>query len=223
MIKDIRKKHLIITVCFTGEGASERLKQIIMKALTLSDAFEIVSLDILDRKAFMNAITEYKLTYEILAIVGTVEIEERGIPFISAIEILAGEGLVRLKGLIENQDAYIRIADSLEEHIKTVSSKTLIGEVRQFIVNNERALKVMIPNDVKIGIALHLSFLIDHLLQGIVSPPKGDLENYKSQYSREMELSRKQIKALEHAFNVMFSESDVAYLTKMFISNHQSV
>lgn len=223
MIKDIRKKHLIITVCFTGEGASERLRQIIIKALTLSEAFEIVSLDILDRKAFMNAITEYKRSYEILAIVGTVEIEERGIPFISAIEILTGEGLVRLKGLIENQDAYIRIADSLEEHIKTISSKTLIGEVRQFIVNNERALKVMIPNDVKIGIALHLSFLIDHLLQGIVSPPKGDLEHYKSKYSREMELCRNQIKSLEYAFNVMFSESDVAYLTKMFISNHQSV
>ena len=217
---DIRKKNLIITVCFTGEGASERLKRIIQEKLTLSEAFDIVSLNILNRKEFVAAISQYRQTHEIIAIVGTVEIEEQGIPFISAVEILAGEGLKKLSDLVSNQDEYIKIGQSLMEHIQTVDAIPLITHVRQFIVKTERVLKLNIPNDVKVGIALHLSFLVDHLKQGVVSRVKNDMDAFIPQFSRELMLTKQQLEVIERRFEVHFSENDIAYLTKMFVSNH---
>ena len=219
-VKDIHKRNLIITVCFTGEGASERLKNIIQEKLTLGDAFDIISLNILNRKEFVNAVSQFRQTHEILAIVGTVEIEEQGIPYISAVDILAGEGLKKLNDLVTNQDEYIKIGQSLTEHIKTVDAIQLISHVRQFIEKTERVLKLNIPSDVKVGIALHLCFLVDHLKQGIVTRQKNELDAFIPQYSRELSLTKQSLEAIENRFDVTFAENDVAYLTKMFISNH---
>lgn len=220
-INDIRKRNLIITVCFTGEGASERLKDIISHKLELGASFEVVPMNILNRKDFANSIVQYRQTHEILAIVGTVDIEEQGIPFISAVDILAGDGIDRLKKLVSHQDEYIKIGESLSEHIKSVDAKVLISYVRQFIVDSERMLKVSLPDDVKVGIALHLSFLVDHIKQGISHKDKGELEDYIAKNSREMALIKQQLKSIEHIFKIIFSQSDIAYLTKMILSNHQ--
>ncbi len=221
-VSDLRKKNLIITVCFTGEGASERLKDIIQSKLELGSSFEVVPMNILNRKDFAESIIQYRQSHEILAIVGTVEVEEQGIPFISAVDLLAGEGIARLKKLVAHQDDYIKIGESLSEHIQTVDAKMLISYVRQFIVDSERKLKVSLADDVKVGIALHLSFLVDHLKQGISHKDKGELDAFISKNSREMTLIKQQLVSIERMFDVRFSQSDIAYLTKMMLSNHQA-
>ena len=219
-VPDIRKKNLIITVCFTGEGASEKLKELIVSQLDLGDSFEVVPLDILNRKAFAASVAEYRRTHEILAIVGTVEVEEQGIPYISAVDVLNGKGMTLLKTLVAHQDEYIKIGDSLSEHIETVDAKELISYVRQFSFDAERLLKVKVPDDVKVGIALHMSFLVEQIKMGTHSKRRDDVDAFISKNSREIALTKQALSALESHFGLKFNESDVAYLAKLFLSNN---
>lgn len=215
------KKPLIITACFTGEGASERLKNIIQERLKLDSVYQLVSLNLLNRREFVSMIDYYKDAYDVLAIVGTVEIEVDDIPYISAVELLSGDGLDQLSKIVEREDLFYKIEQSLGAHIKAVNSATLLHQVRHFIESCEKALKVQIDQEVKIGIALHLSFLVDNLIQKIQTKPKADLEAFMSQYSLEMELMHKALMTLEQTYEIRFSDSDKAYLLKMFMENSE--
>ncbi len=214
------KKPLIITACFTGEGASERLKEILETRLMLDETYQLITLNLLNRREFLSMIDYYKEAYEILAIVGTVEIEVDGIPYISAVDILSGDGVERLEKIIEREDLFLKIGQSLGSHLKSVDSGTLLHEVRQFIDRGEKVLKVKMDQEVKVGISLHLSFLVDNLVQGMPMQPKEDLNDFISQYSFEMELLHNELISLEHLYGIHFSNSDQAYLLKMFLSNN---
>ncbi len=213
------KKPLIITACFTGEGASEKLKNIIHEQLKLDEIYQIISLNLLNRREFVSMIDFYKEAYDVLAIVGTVEIEVDNIPYISAVEVLSGDGIDRLSKIIEREDLFYKIEASLGAHIKVVNSSTLLHQVRTFIEACEKSLKVHIDQEIKVGIALHLSFLVDNLVQKIQTKPKSDLEAFMSQFSLEMELIHNELLALEQIYEIRFSDSDKAYLLKMFVEN----
>lgn len=215
------KKPLIITACFTGEGASEKLRQIIEDRLELEDVYQIISLNLMDRREFVSMIDFYKDAYDVLAIVGTVEIEVDGIPYISAVDLLSGVGIEVLREIIEREDLFYKIEQSLGAHIKSVNSTSLLSQVRHFIDRTEKVLKVNIDQDVKVGIALHLSFLVDNLVQKIMPKPKRELDEFMSQYSLEMELIHNELRALEQAYEVRFSTSDQTYILKMFLANNE--
>ncbi|GAU76288.1 sigma 54-interacting transcriptional regulator [Fusibacter sp. 3D3] len=215
------KKPLIITACFTGEGASEKLRQIIEDRLELDAVYQIISLNLMDRREFVSMVDFYKDAYDVLAIVGTVEIEVDGIPYISAVDLLSGVGIEVLREIIEREDLFYKIEQSLGAHIKSVNSTTLLSRVRHFIERTEKVLKVNIDQDVKVGIALHLSFLVDNLVQKIVSKPKTELDEFMSQYSLEMELIHNELISLEQNYEIRFSTSDQTYILKMFLANSE--
>ncbi len=215
------KKPLIITACFTGEGASEKLRQIIEERLELEDVYQIISLNLMDRREFVSMVDFYKEAYDVLAIVGTVQIEVDGIPYISAVDLLSGTGIEVLREIIEREDLFYNIEQSLGAHIQSVNSTTLLSQVRHFIERTVKILKVNIDQDVKVGIALHLSFLVDNLVQKNVSKAKNDLEDLMSKYSLEMELIHNELLPLEQAYEISFSTSDLTYLVKMFLENNE--
>ena len=109
----LKEKELaIITTCFTGEGAAEKIKNRIENSLKHIDKLEIIPLDILDKEDFFKKVKKLKERYTILAIVGTVNMFIDGVPFISAQEIFIDKGIVRLENLINiESNRIIRITD----------------------------------------------------------------------------------------------------------------
>lgn len=216
----IGKKNLIITACFTGEGASERIKQILMERLAIDESCEIISLNIVNRKEFLNLIAYYRGNYHLLAVVSTVDMPISGVANFSALEVLSGAALPAIKSLLDREDVYSKISLSLEAHLKMAETALLVKHVRNFIEQSEHGLKVSLSQDVKIGIALHLSFLIDNLMQGFASKKNEDLLHYKMQFPMEMSLTRELLWPMAQTFGVAFTDDDVVYLCKMFLSNH---
>lgn len=216
----VGKKNLIVTACFTGEGASEKLKKLLLKELAPDETCEIISLNIVNRNEFMNLINYYRTHYHLLAIVSTVDISIPGIPFLSALDILSGVGMDSLQTLLKRENIYNKIGDSLKAHLKMADSEMLLKQIRNFIEQTELGLKVNLPQDVKIGIALHLSFLVDNLIQGFVSNKREDFTTFKNQYPMEMSLIKEYLWQIQQTFSVRFREEDRVYLCKMFLENH---
>lgn len=216
----IGKKNLILTACFTGEGASEKLRAHILDKLNIQDECDVISINIVNRKEFLNLVAYYRSNYHLIAVVSTVDMPVSGVPNLSALQVFSGDGLEKLRLLVDQEDVYSKISASLTAHLKSADSVSLVKHVRTFIEKNQKTLKVVLTQDVKIGIALHLSFLIDNMMTGFKTKRAEDLSEYMSRYPMEMNLTRERLFPIEQAYQIKFTEEDIMYLCKMFLSNH---
>ncbi len=160
------KKLLIITACFTGHGGAERIKDIILSSIKENSKLEIIPLNILEKRDFVTNVESLSGNYKIIAIVGTINIFVKDIPFISAAEILSGDGINVLQKLIDKERYFYKIKNSIQDHINLKDSDSLVEIVTEAIERIEKDLNVKIPNDVKIGMILHISFMIDKIKNG---------------------------------------------------------
>ncbi len=218
--KDFDKKNIIITACYTGEGASEKLKHIIKQELDCEN-IEIIPLNIMDTKEFSIKVEQYKEKYQVLAVVSTVSISLGTTPFICAIDILSGEGISKLNAIISNEQVYGVVRQSLREHIEALESETLIEKVREVIENIEEDLKLKIKNEVKIGMVLHLCFTADKLKQGDRPRSFEDLQSYKNQFHHQFTIVKNRLQNMEKTFGLKIGDDEAAYICKMFLSNSE--
>ena len=220
--KKIYKKNIIITACFTGEGSSKRIASIVRNKLNNKD-IDILPMNILDKRSFKERIINLKEKYIILAIVGTVDIELEGIPFIPAIEILYNSVIEALNNIINEEEMYEKIGSSLKEHLVNIDGSIVSKEAKLLIRGIEKQLKVNVPLDVKMGITLHICFLIDNILSGVGLRKFDELEDFRNEYSYEMKLVKKCLKTVEVKYKISIGDNEIAYIVKLFIENDNSV
>jgi transcriptional regulatory protein LevR/transcriptional regulator with AAA-type ATPase domain len=218
-----KRKKAIITACFTGEGASERLKTLILEKLEHLEDIEIFTMNILNRKEFQEKIDNINDEFDILAIAGTVEIDIQDIPFISFMDIISGEGIHRLREIIDKELNFRRIGKSLSDHVEGMDSEKLVDTVRLVIDDLEESLHYRVRDDVKLGMILHISFMVDKIRRGGKETDFKNLEVFKSKYSREMVLTQRALEKLELDYGIYIGENEQAYVCYMLIENGRSV
>jgi transcriptional regulatory protein LevR/transcriptional regulator with AAA-type ATPase domain len=213
------KKSLILTACFTGEGAAEKLKKVIQDKIPHLEHVKIESINILNRKEYLQKIDDYRKEYRLLAIVGTIDIDITGVTFVSAVEIFSGSGLSRIEDIIMEEDSYFKIIKSLKEHITVTNIDKLMSLLRNFLSDVELELQMDITHDVKTGMILHMSFLIEKMLQDKAATPFVNLMDFKRKYDREFIQIRTCLSPLEDFYQIQINDDEVAYLCKMLIEN----
>ncbi|WP_035776112.1 sigma 54-interacting transcriptional regulator [Clostridium arbusti] len=104
-IDDTNKAKAIITLCITGEGSAEKVKEYIQNYLEDSvKDIEIIPLGYMNGENVNSIIDRIHKNKEILAIVGTINPEIKGIPFISVENVVTGTALGTLKKLINKEN-----------------------------------------------------------------------------------------------------------------------
>ncbi|WP_195923656.1 PRD domain-containing protein [Clostridium tepidum] len=217
------KKFLIITACFTGHGGAERIKDIILSSIKENSKLDIIPLNILDKKEFVTNVENLSKHYKVIAIIGTVNIFMKGIPFIPATEILSGYGIKKLKELIDKEKCFYKIKNSIQDHINLEDSDKLVELITDTIEIIEKNLNIKLSNDVKIGIILHISFMVDKIKNGGLENNFENLIEYKEKYKNEFKLVKKSFMNIEQTYDIAIGDSEKAYILKMFVNNDVSV
>lgn len=220
-VKIERKENIIVTSCFTGDGSAQRLKEIIEN--NINDNIKIYALNILDKDDFYTNIESLKKKYNILAIVGVLNTYFPNIPFISAADILSGDGIEDLEDLIKQEEEYYKIIESMEKQIESIDSYKLVSDIRETLYKIEEHLNIKLIHDVKIGILIHICFLIDKLKKGGKETPFVMLNEFRHSNSREFILIKQCLKLLEERYNINVGENELAHIVKMIINNKISV
>ncbi|MCF6461447.1 AAA family ATPase [Clostridium sp. Cult3] len=219
--KQIRR-NVIVTACFTGDGASKKLQSIIESTLGDED-IDTMAINIVDEEKLENRIYKLSKRHNIIAIVATVHVDIRYIPFIPAIEILKGDGIDKLKKITYEENMYIKIAESLTEHLINLDGEEITKDTKYLIHSIENRLKIKVIPDAKMGIVLHIAFLIDNILTGIVPRKFEGLDIYINSYERQMNIIRESIAFMENKYKVSLGEDELAYILKLFLLNQSSV
>lgn len=213
------KEIVIITTCFTGEGAAERIKTRISCSLKNIEKVNIIPLDILDKEDFLKKVSILKEKYTILAVVGTVNIFIEGVPFISAQDIFIEQGINYLAHLIDIEHDFLKVKKALINQITELDCTKLVANIRDMITQIEESLEVRIQNDAQVGILIHVSFLIDKLKHGGNEIIFKNLEEYRYKYNKEFILIKKSLRFLEQTYEINIGDDELAYIVRMVREN----
>lgn len=213
------RTDLIITACFTGEGASERLRKIVEAQIVDIPEIEVRSLNILNRKEFIKNLDALRTDYRILAVVSTIDMVIDHYPLIPAVELLGGGGLERLQTIVNEEMAYRQIGLSLKNHLHKVDGEEAVDKALAFLSEVEENMEIHIEHDVKTGILLHMGFMLDRIMSGEQIRSFDNLQDYKKTFENPFKIVREGIKKLEEAFKTQIDEHEVAYVTRMIVEN----
>ena len=142
----------VVSLCLTGEGTAQVVAELIKKYIPeIRNKVDVTTLAALNEDNITDVISEMSAKKDIVAIVGTVDPHIHGIRFISAKELIKGDGIIRLKSLIELKEDISQnyendvVKEPLEELIKpeliiaksTLNNKKDIIEKMASLLNSE--------------------------------------------------------------------------------------
>lgn len=217
------KEFIIITTCFTGEGAAEKIKTRISNNLRNIEKVRIVPLDILNKEDFLIKVSKLKEKYIILAVVGTVNIFIDGVPFIPAQDIFLEEGICYLDKLIACEYDFLKVQKALTSELRKENCIKLVANIREVINQIEESSKIIIQHDAQIGIVIHVSFLIDRLKHGGKEIIFKNLKDYQYKHNEEFMAIKKKVEVLEQIYCIKIGDDEIAYIVRMVRENIISV
>lgn len=93
------KKQIIVTVCLSGYGGAERIRDYLVQHFDNPD-IEIKTLGVIDEPRFRHKLEQWQKASRVAVIVGTINPEIPGVPFIPFHSITSSQGLEYLKSLV---------------------------------------------------------------------------------------------------------------------------
>lgn len=217
------KRRVIITACFTGEGASKTLKDIVVKRLGNEGDIEVKTLNVLNKKDFSDALAMYAQSYRVLCVISTVQIEAPGFVLIPAIDFMSGRADGIFDEIVHSEDIFDKVVDTVSQHIQGVDAYELVSDIRHMVDRIERGLSFKVASDVKIGILLHTAFMINRLKLGEDQLAFEDLPLFLKHHRDQMIVVQEAVTVLEKNYEVFIGDHEQAYLLRMFVENRESV
>jgi transcriptional regulatory protein LevR/transcriptional regulator with AAA-type ATPase domain len=165
------KDHIILTVCATGEGSAIKLKHMIEEKIDLvSRNIQIIPMAINDKKVLVNRINKLSEEKKILAIVGILNPNIYGIPYIPTSELFSDPNLTKLKEAIQGVGSrdpiYNEMFESLARKIEDVDMQDFQPLCMDLLSSLEQMLNKELGLDKKVGLILHLACAVSRLLKG---------------------------------------------------------
>ena len=213
------KEKIILTICTTGQGGAQQIKNYLESNLSLDD-IEIIPLSFSNRRKLLKEVDSIMKDHEILCVIGTFNPELYNIPFISIARIF--ETPVEKLGMLL----------SLDKEIKStgINYQIVYGYIAEQLPNvNISKLKRTLPQLMKLihqrtgglsdgqemGLFMHISCAISRLLNGEVIISSNDtnkiIEGNKKLYND----LRDAFMPLEKAFGIIINDDEITSVIRI--------
>lgn len=209
----ISRPKYLVTLCTTGKGGAEELKNYIEKYGSLGDV-EVIPMSMSDEEALQEAFQDLMRQGTILCVVGTFDPKLYSIPFCSITEVFTTpkERLPELLRTAESKDCdidYQEIFDYLGQqftHARIAKLRPLLEELLHQI---DGQLKHM-TQDAQMGLLIHTACCVERLLAGEASQTNPKRKMIIAQYGKEFQKLLRMLKPMEKTFHIIFSDDEVA-------------
>ncbi|RSK53931.1 sigma 54-interacting transcriptional regulator [Bacillus canaveralius] len=214
----LNKPLAILSVCSTGEGTAEKLKQFIEQLLRNIGKSEIKVIP-LPINEVEHSIDHYLESYDVLLTVGIVD-PKIHVPFIPIESLFVGDGEAQFMNLIQNRhlipsnprpEVMVRemSKESLNEFLTYLNPKKVIGTILEFVENIEKLIAFSFSNATKINLSLHIGCALE---RAVIH----DSLSYTSDVTDEQETKKEAFKAVAQVFkdkiNLSLTDDELYYL-----------
>lgn len=217
----IRKKPLIITVCHTGLGAAQQLKEFMDSSLPKELGYSVEAVDYHYLKKYGKDNSLFK-QYEVQGIIGTADPEIAEVSFVSLEDLITGQGDKSVDNLfrgIEDEETRKIINNNLIRNlsierllsaITILDVKRVITYIEESINEIERRLKLELINSKKAILYVHIASLVERLIRNHeVVEYKGTPDTGRNQ---TLKIIADSLETLENAYAIKISDYELNYL-----------
>jgi transcriptional regulatory protein LevR/transcriptional regulator with AAA-type ATPase domain len=216
------KGKAIITICTSGEGTAEKLKELV-RDIVYNITDEVIEIIPIGIKELNNRISIIKKSYSIVASVGIVD-PNIDTPFISLESLISGSGEKEIINIIQknnikvvrkDRDVVVRdlCEDSLKQFLTYLNPYKLISVLIKFTSVLEKDMDKEFDNTMRIKLIIHIGCALERMIIK-------DSLMYKNDRS---ELDKNIIKIINKAnnifkdsLNIMLNEDEICYIVEMF-------
>lgn len=218
---DIKKDNIIITLCITGEGTAVKLKHMIESNISIKEKeIEIYPMSILDREDMLIKVKRLAKDKNIIAVIGSINPDLYGIPFISASELFIKhnyrdiEALIEVKSYMEFNLYRItaKIIDSFKDDISSYDLTALKSIIISFIESIAEEFNIKITMDTAVGIIMHIISSIERIKQGNNVSEFKEKSIIMDRYSSEIEKLREFLNEFEEKIDFKFTDDEICYI-----------
>lgn len=215
--KNNKSKVVIITACLTGEGGSVALKSFLNNNLKYDrDLFEIVSLNCLDKNYFMQNLNSILEEKEILFIVSSFPVDVN-IKQYSMYDVINMKAMKELQESVDIKTTLIKMPIIIKENIDNLDGIELYNDIVFFIERLELKLSTKLKEESKIGLILHLAFLISRLKKGESSVEYPEKDEYIVENKKIYNIIRENFILLCNKYSMVeTSDSEICYIIRIF-------
>lgn len=223
-------EYRIIATCFTGKGTALKIKKIINEMLpdTLNKRVSIQCMDFKQASDVKKSKKELKRK-RIHAVVGTVDLQLDGVPFISVDELIVGSGIRRLEKLISGEEAdYF----DKEKQTRGVELSVLIEALKGMLsfLNPDKLVPLIYNSfdkmmngeqkkncrELQVRYVIHTACMFERILQGEILTNK-QTEKLMDIYQVEFGRIRESLFEVENMLNIRIPDSELSYLVEMIV------
>ena len=217
--------NVIVTMCITGEGSAVKIKNLVENQLDLEGKnIQIIPMSVLDREDMLIKIKRIAKDKNILAIVGTLNPELHGIPFVSASELFLNKDFNRLQAIVNTSNYFTKedfdkreicknVLDVFSESIQSYDLEVFLEKILEFIDESEKAFKMPLNIESVVGLTMHIACVIERILQDaentVVFPNK---EIYKDKHFEDLLKLNELLKPFYKEFGVKICEDEQLYI-----------
>lgn len=219
---DGEKKEAIVTVCSTGHGAAEKLKQLVQGVIdtVIHEEIEVIPIGVNDINSKLNLIEE---KYNIIAVVGIMN-PNIDAPFISIEELIAGNGENILIKAIRNHEIIVDntltnnivikdlCIDTLKQFLTFLNPFKIISVLIKFVDIIQDDLKIKCEKAKYISLIIHVGCALERMVidNGLIYTEDNTLLD-----ARKIEALRKANDYIYKSLNIKLSDSEIYYIVDM--------
>lgn len=219
--REPEKKKVIAAICITGEGAARCLKRMVSQWLGKRDDVEIVTANL--NSLVPETETRIKALQDkgiLVAVIGSIDPELPGIPFISLEELIMGQGRKRLEELLristpgEMELQPEELESLLKQYLRFLDASKMLSLCSKVLNSLEAKLgERLLPHQL-INLTVHLSCLAERLLAGEQNFFWPGEERIKRSYPREWGAVKEALTLLEGSLDLTVPSAEIAFVVQ---------
>ncbi|MEG6566998.1 sigma 54-interacting transcriptional regulator [Thermoanaerobacterium saccharolyticum] len=216
------KKNGIITTCMTGIGTAVKIKDLLYECLA-NDGIEIIAYDY-DRLKGNGFKDEIFKNYNIKLIIGMADPGIKEIPYMSLEDLIAGRGDFILNKVLKDltddktieqiNQAIVKLfsLQNVLNYLTILNPDKIIDQVEKAISDLELSLGFKFSNDLKIGLYIHISCLIERLIMKDPIMSYSNLNEFEKWHRQFIDLVHSSFSVIEDIYKVLIPTSEIGFI-----------
>lgn len=227
--RNLKGSNLIITLCMTGEGGALTLRHFIESKVDLDDYdVRIIPMAWNNKQYAYHVLRDLAKQNNILAIVGTMDPEIFGIPYLSTYDIFQDKSCEAIKGIldqkgkvpgrapgkVQGEEVFGTFIDSLRKEIHNLDLSEFESLYKDFVVRLNQGMDFNLEYEISIGLMVHMVCSISKMTEHVPTPVCSTKEKLQEDFLMEFQLIKACVADIEKYYAITFNEDEIAFIFK---------
>ncbi|GKU31605.1 sigma 54-interacting transcriptional regulator [Clostridium folliculivorans] len=217
-----KKTDVIITTCITGIGTASKIKDLLNSCFN-EEEIKIVAYDYESLKSNGREDFIFK-QYNVKVIIGTNNPDIEDVPFVSLENLIMKKAdsvlTSALKGIVDkniiekiNKEAVkLFTLENVLNYLTILNPDKIVDQVEDALTALERSLGFKLENDLKIGLYIHISCMIERLVIKDPIMSYRDSEEFEKCHVHFIKLTKKAFSVIEQFYRVEIPISEIGFI-----------